>query len=266
MTYVLGSDDPEIKRLELQASSIEQPTRLLLRLTGIEPGMRVLDLGTGLGHVARALGEMVGPTGQVLGLDSDARMLAAASQRSADCSHVRFVQGDVRSWTSGEPFDAVVGRLILFHLPDAVAVVRHHLRQVRPGGRLIAIDFDVGACRTEPSIPLFDTHLRYVLAGFRSARADPTSGTRLALLLAEAGVVGVRSMGTQGYIAPDDPQGPAMLAGVVRSLAPQIVAAGIATAADLGVETLADRLAAALRSAGAVMLPPALVGAWGQRA
>jgi hypothetical protein len=40
--------------------------------------------------------------------------------------------------------------------------------------------------------------------------------------------------------------------------------AGIATAADLGIETLQDRLAAAMQAARAVMLPPALVGAWGQ--
>lgn len=265
MTYLLGSDDPEIKRLDAQAGWLEQPTRLLLRVAGIEPGMRVLDLGTGLGHVAYALGDLVGPTGQVVAIDSDDRMLAVASAHLEGRGHVQFAKGDVRRWSCDEPFDAVVGRLILSHLPDAVAVVRHHLAHLRTGGRFIALDYDIGSSRAEPPVPLFETYLRYVLAAFRSAGANPIMGTRLALLLADAGLTDTQSIGTQGYMAPDDARGPAMLAGVVRTLVPQMVAAGIATAADLGVETLEDRLGAAMRAARAVLLPPALVGAWGQR-
>ena len=263
MTYVLGSDDPEIRRLELQAGWLDEPTRLLLRLSGIGPGMRVLDLGTGLGHVAFALAELVGPTGQVVGIDSDDRMLAVAAARAGDRTHVRFAKGDVRSWTCDEPFDAVVGRLILFHLPDAVAVVRHHLAHLRPGGRFIGVDYDVGSCRTEPPTPLSELNVRRMVAAFRSAGANPMIGTRLALMLADAGLFGAQSIGVQGYIAPDDPRGPAMLAGVVRSLAAQMSAAGIATAAELGIDTLQDRLAAELQAARSVVLPPALVAAWG---
>jgi ubiquinone/menaquinone biosynthesis C-methylase UbiE len=265
-TYVLGSDDPEIKRLDQQADWLTQPTHWLLRLAGIEPGMRVLDLGTGLGHVAFALADLVGPAGQVVGIDSAPRMLAVAAARAQGRSELHFAEADVRTWSCDEPFDAVVGRLILFHLPDAVAVVRHHLAHVRPGGRFIALDYDIGACRTEPPVPLFEPYLRHVVAAFRSAHADPMVGTRLALMLRDAGLVDTQTIGTQGYIAPDDPRGAAMLAGVVRSLAPQMIAAGIATAADLGVETLQQRLAAQLLAARAVLMPPALVGAWGSRA
>ena len=46
-TYALGSSDHEIERLDRQSASIESATRLLLRAAGIQPGMRVLDLGTG---------------------------------------------------------------------------------------------------------------------------------------------------------------------------------------------------------------------------
>ena len=265
MTYVLGSDDPEIKRIDQQASWLEEPTRLLLRVAGIEPGMRVLDLGTGLGHVAFAAADLVGPSGQVVGIDSADRMLAVASERAKGRKHVWFGQGDVRSWTCDEPFDAVVGRLILCHLPDAATVVRHHLAHLRPGGRFIALDYDLGSCRTEPPTQLFEPTLRRVITAFRSAGANPVMGTRLALLLAEVGLVGTQSIGVQGYIAPDDPRGPAMLAGVVRTLAPLMVATGIATAAELDIETLQDRLAADLQATRSVMVPPTLVGAWGQR-
>jgi ubiquinone/menaquinone biosynthesis C-methylase UbiE len=266
MRYVLGSDDPEIKRLDQQAGWLEEPTRLLLRLSGIEQGMHVLDLGTGLGHVALAVADLVGPSGQVVAIDSDDRMLAVARERAGDRTHVHFVKGDVRTWTCAGPFDAVVGRLILFHLPDAVDAVEHHLAHLRPGGRFVAIDYDVGSCRAEPQIPLVEVNTRRVIAAFQSAGANPVIGTRLALLLADAGLVDIRSIGLQGYIAPDDLRGPAMLAGVVRSLAAQMRSAGIATADELGIDTLQERLAAEAHAARSVVVPPALVGAWGRLA
>jgi ubiquinone/menaquinone biosynthesis C-methylase UbiE len=134
--YVLGSDEVEIARLDAQAAAIAEPTALLLRAAGIAPGMRVLDLGTGLGHVARLVSELVGPTGLVVGIDESAAHLDVAERRRAadEIANVRFVEADVRDFRPDEQLDAVVGRLILFHLPDAEAVLRHHVAGLRPGG------------------------------------------------------------------------------------------------------------------------------------
>ena len=56
-----------------------------------------------------------------------------------------------------------------------------------------------------------------------------------------------------------------MLSGVVRTLVPQIVATGLATAEQIGIDTFEARVADALQTSGAVLLPPTLVGAWGRR-
>ena len=143
--YVLGSEAAELERLELQAPAIALPTVALLRAAGIGEGMRVLDLGCGLGHVSLLLAELVGPGGAVVGIDRDPRMLENAERRraAAGVGHVRYVEGDARTFRDAEPFDAVVERLVLFHLPDAVDVVRHHVEALRPGGIFAAIDFDV---------------------------------------------------------------------------------------------------------------------------
>src|SRR4051795_13204140 len=135
--YVLGSDVAELARLDGQAAVIASATGRLLDAAGIAPGMRVLDLGTGLGHVAFALAERVGTDGAVVGLDQEPAMLAVAERRRAEAGvdHVGFIEGDVRTFTPEEPFDAVVGRLVLFHLPDAVAPLRPHPHpSLRPGG------------------------------------------------------------------------------------------------------------------------------------
>jgi ubiquinone/menaquinone biosynthesis C-methylase UbiE len=64
--------------LDAQAAAIAAPTALFLDSAGIAPGMRVLDLGTGLGHVAFLLSELVGPAGAVVAIDQAAPMLAVA--------------------------------------------------------------------------------------------------------------------------------------------------------------------------------------------
>ncbi len=101
--YVLGSDEAEIARLEAQATAIAPATAMLLRAAGIAPGMRVLDLGTGLGHVALQVAELVGPDGSVLGVDQDETLLQIAEQRAraAGAGNVNFRRADVGTYEAG---------------------------------------------------------------------------------------------------------------------------------------------------------------------
>jgi hypothetical protein len=72
-------------------------------------------------------------------------------------------------------------------------------------------------------------------------------------------------LGIQAYFAPSDPIGPLLCAGITRSLAPQIVAHGIADEAELGLETLQERIVEQVAARDAVIMPPTVVGAWGTR-
>lgn len=266
-SYVLGHDSDELARLDRQAASIAGATRLLLQAAGVARGMRVLDLGTGLGHVARMLGELVGPQGTVVGLDRSGDALTVARQRCEDAheSHVSFVEGDVTSWRAAEPFDAVVGRLILFHLAEPSDIVRHHLEHLRPGGLFVTIDFDVGGARTEPRVPLALDALQWVEQAFVAAGASPRIGARLASILRQTGLHDINTLGVQAYLQPDNPVAASLLAGVVRSLAPVIVQRGIATAEQVDVQTIEERIARELQRANAVLLPPTVAGAWGRK-
>ena len=227
--------------------------------------MHVLDLGTGLGHVARLAGELVGPGGTVLGIDQskEALMLARERTLSTGATHVTFMERDVLSWSAPHGYDVIIGRLLLFHVPDPVVVVRHHLANLRPGGTFVAIDFDLGSARTEPTVALAADALRWVEEAFRAGGAWPRVGSRLGTILDEAGLAGVTTLGIQAYLPPRDPSGPRLLAGVVRSLAPTMVKHGIATDEEIGVGSIEQRLGDGMRQANAVLLPPAVVGAWG---
>jgi SAM-dependent methyltransferase len=265
--YVLGSDDAEIARLDGQASSIEGATEALLRAAGIGGPMRVLDLGTGLGHVAFLVADLLDPGGSVLGVDEAERLLEIAERRraAAGAENVGFVQADAREFSASEPFDAVVARLLLFHLPDREEVLRRQLDALRPGGTMVLVEFDMGAMRAEPEVPLVEAVRGWTEAAFRSAGADPRIGTQAGQLLRRTGFAAVSTLGIQAYFAPSDPIGPLLCAGIARSLAPQIVAHGIADEAELGLETLQERIAQQVSARDAVIIPPAVVGAWGTR-
>lgn len=80
--YVLGQSAYEYERLTLQAKVLRPFTEKCFTMLGIRPGMRVLEVGSGLGDVALLVAEIVGPGGRVLGVDRDAMGLQHARERT----------------------------------------------------------------------------------------------------------------------------------------------------------------------------------------
>jgi ubiquinone/menaquinone biosynthesis C-methylase UbiE len=144
-SYVLGGTGHEHERLIRQAKIFNPFTERLFRNAGVARGQRVLDIGSGVGDIAMLVAELVGPTGEVVGVERDANTLAKARSRIAEAQlrNVSFVEIDVNRLVSelnSKPFDVVVGRLILEFLPDPGAVLRSLSKLVRPGGIIVFQD------------------------------------------------------------------------------------------------------------------------------
>ncbi|HEX2159616.1 MAG TPA: class I SAM-dependent methyltransferase [Actinomycetes bacterium] len=129
-------------------------------------GMRVLDLGSGTGDVAFVAAELVGPAGEVVGIDSSPEAVATAQARAQQrgLGNVRFVMGDIHEPAPGGPFDVIVGRLVLMYVPDPPVVLRTQAALLRPGPD--PQDADAG-----------DPHR---LASRRNAQQLPSVGARIA--------------------------------------------------------------------------------------
>jgi len=136
--YALGYTTAEHDRLIRQAARIEPILERLFREAGIGPGQRVLDLGSGVGDVSMLAARLVGPSGEVVGIERDASSIAVAKARVAQAGfrNVSFTQMDASQIVSDKPFDAAVGRFILMFVPDPAAVLRSLTKLVRPGGVL----------------------------------------------------------------------------------------------------------------------------------
>src|SRR5215469_10950557 len=131
--YVMGYTESERRRLGLQAEIHNPFTEALLRRAGLSRGMRVLDLGCGIGDVSLLAAQLVGRDGSVTGMDVDERALDLARERSQErgLRQVRFECRPVEDLAFGEPFDAVIGRHILIHMPDPISVLKRAAQVLR---------------------------------------------------------------------------------------------------------------------------------------
>ncbi|HEX2779641.1 MAG TPA: methyltransferase domain-containing protein [Gemmatimonadaceae bacterium] len=117
----------------------------LLDLARLAPGESVLDIGCGTGTLAIAAKGRVGDAGIVRGIDASPEMIARARKKAAKAGvDVVFETAVAESLPFPErKFDVVLSTLMLHHLPRAVRAecAREVRRVLKPGGRILAVDF-----------------------------------------------------------------------------------------------------------------------------
>lgn len=262
--YVLGYSEAEFRRLEMQAGFLRDLTEDVLRRAGIVPGMHVLDIGCGVGDVSLLAAEMVGPSGVVLGIDRSAESIDKATRRAAAAgTHwVRFQTTEIDAFSGTGTFDAVIGRLVLMYLPDPAATLRRLQRHLRPEGIVVFQELVCPSVRCAPEGPVFRQARDWILNTFERAGFELDMGSKLLATFVAAGLP-VPDMIAAGR-AGGGPQSPIYdyIAGVLRSLLPMAERLGVATAAEVEIDTLAERLRKEAVEHNACMMPPLLIGAW----
>ena len=246
-SYVLGRSENETRSLQERATFFHAPTRRLFEDTGITAGMKVLDLGCGPGDVTLLAADLVGPTGQVVGVDMNPAIVATARARAhaAGATQVSFIAGDIRTVDLEHSFDAVVGRFVLMYSADPVASLRAALRAVRADGLVAFYEANMGAGMV--SHPIASMHQRlglWLSETFARGGVEMAMGTKLHQVFLAAGLPSPRlTMDTligggrewlERFVS-------AFGASHLRSLMPQIMEYGLATEDEIGIETFDQR-------------------------
>lgn len=118
--------------------------RFALRRAGLRPGMKLLDVATGTGLVARAALQLGLPPQDVVGLDPSSGMLRQNQQRQS----IPLVQGFGESLPfAGESFDFITMGYALRHVEDLVGLFSEFLRVLRKGGRILVLEITRPASR-----------------------------------------------------------------------------------------------------------------------
>lgn len=115
----------------------------LVRLSGCQPGMSVLDCATGTGDLAIEFKKQVGPTGKVIGSDFCKGMLDFAPAKAARLDlQIQFEQQDVTQLSYlSETFDIVSISFGIRNVENPVKGLSEMLRVLKPGGKLLVLEF-----------------------------------------------------------------------------------------------------------------------------
>lgn len=263
--YVLGHSDQELDRLKAQARLVDPITKRFFREAGIIPGMRVLDVGSGAGDVAFLAAEMVGDTGEVVGVDRVPAALDAARARAAARSlpNVVFREGDPAEMTFEGPFDAVVGRYVLQFQRDPVPMLQDVATHVRAGGLVMFHEIDWGGLGSFPAVPTYDRCCRWGADTLRLHGTETRMGTKLHATFVAAGLP-PPSLRLEALIGGGANSSDLLhlLADLIATLLPEMERFGVATAADVGLETLVERMINETLTSSSTILGHFQVGAW----
>jgi SAM-dependent methyltransferase len=265
--YLFGQSAAETERLRLQAKMFAPYTARFLEDAGISRGMKVLDVGTGAGDVALLAAELVGCDGTVVGIDFNPELIATAQARvsGAGFENVSFVVGDAASAELDRDFDAVVGRCVLFFAREPASLVRRLTGLIRDGG-IVAFQEPANATLAPMSLPrspLLERLWAWILETYRHADMDLYMGLRLRSVFAQAGLPAPEMhLDAAAGGGPDWP-GYEYMARLIRTILPLITQLGVATEAEIEVDTLADRLRAEIGDDGATVTW-GFITAWAQ--
>lgn len=264
-TYMMGRGESETKRLIRQSGFYGPYTWRLLTEAGLESGMKVLDVGTGAGDVALLAAELVGPEGGVVGLDQNPKVLETARARAGEAglANATFVEGDIHSLNSDEAFDAVVGRFMLMYQPDPTETLRALVRAGRPGCVVAFQEMNPlseGMVSARPT-PLWEQSVARLHAVIERAGVETQMGYKLHGTYLDAGLPAPR-MESNAPMGGPDWGGYEYFVETLRSLMPLVEKFGIATAEEVGIDTLAERLCEEAVASGGVFKTPDVVSAW----
>src|SRR5262249_25099134 len=160
-------------------------------------------------------------------------------------------------------FDAVIGRFVLPFQSDPAQMLEKLARHLRPGGLIAFHEADIGGYRSFPPSPIYDACCRWIVETGQHLGFDARTGMKLHSLFCSAGLPApsmrleaVLGGGANGLDCLD------LVVGLVDAFSEHMVRLGVATAAEIGLETLMERMSKEAIASGSVIVGRFEIGAW----
>jgi ubiquinone/menaquinone biosynthesis C-methylase UbiE len=131
---------PEDASPILNTRSLQSSYRRLAEI--LQPGLTVLDVGCGTGAITKDIAVGVAPSGRVVGIDVNPRLIEEARRTHSAVPGLSFEVGDVYRIAYREHFDAVTTARCLQWLAQPLEALRSMVATLKPGGRVAVLDYN----------------------------------------------------------------------------------------------------------------------------
>lgn len=138
--YLLNVNEIAQRRLELQHQLFEKSSQHLLLKAGLKPGLKVLEVGCGVGSMTTWLAQQVSPQGHVTAIDISKEQLIAAQIKTDQLGlhNVTYLEKDIYQVDQlMDSFDLIYGRMILHHLTDPKLALKKMVSRLKSKGRVV---------------------------------------------------------------------------------------------------------------------------------
>ena len=231
------------------------PTPRMLDEAGLEPGMRVLDVGCAMGLLTRDLAVRVGPGGAVVGIDCDAsRLTDARGQEAAPGSApIDYVAADLaQALPDLGTFDAIIGRRVLMYLSDPATALKRLVALLRPGGIMAWHEHaGIGCPFSAVPLPLHQQLAGWIWQTIEHEGGRRETALRLPAMLGNSGIAVASLRGEAIFIG--GPLG-SDAANMARMMLPRMHAAGVIDTVALDEEVFIAGLVAEAETLDAPIL------------
>jgi SAM-dependent methyltransferase len=261
--YPMGTLETERQRLRDQDEVFAPHSENFFTMAGITAGMRVLDIGCGVGATTGLLASIVGPTGSVVGVDRDPASLDRAVRWMTErgLKNVEFRQSNLPDLDLTGQFDAIAGRIVLAYLTNPAAVLRMLCRYLVPGGVITFQEMVISQVRAIPEVPMWSQTRDWVIAGLRLGGAEPDMGDRLPETFRAAGLTDF-AMASATPLLSVETALPGVGVRAASAVAPLLVKAGVVAEGEIDADRLTHEVIAQARAVQAMLYYVQLNAAW----
>ncbi len=193
--YLLAGGSAELERLRLQARVWEPEAEIMLDRIGVQPGWKSIDLGCGAMGILGPLSRRVGRQGRVVGVDTDAKQLAAARDyvRENKLENVEILELDAyHTNLHRASFDLTHVRFVFAPVGRDEELLSEMLALTRPGGIIAIQEPDATPWNCYSAHPAWERLKGAILAAFVRGGGDFNAGQRTLGMLRRAGLQDVQ--------------------------------------------------------------------------
>lgn len=161
------------KTFDSRSLEVDYPTVIPL----LKEGLRVLDVGCGTGAISKGIAKVVGPNGQVIGIDNTEKFILSGKESYQDTSNLSLIHSDLFNFHDDEKFDLIVSARTLQWLSNPKDALIKMKSLLKPNGKVSILDYNHEALEWRPNPP---KSMQAFYDAFLKWRADAGMNNRIA--------------------------------------------------------------------------------------